>query len=59
MKRTKPRKKQQPINHVAFVIDASDSMNHIAGEVVRVVDQQVKDLAELSTQLDQETRVTI
>jgi hypothetical protein len=59
MKSTRPRKKQNPINHVAIVIDASDSMKHIAHEVVRVVDQQIKDLAQLSTQLNQETRITV
>lgn len=47
------------INHVVFVIDASDSMKGIAAEVVKVTDRQVADLAELSKQLDQETRVTV
>lgn len=47
------------INHVVFVIDASDSMRGIAAEVVKVTDQQIKDLADLSQQLNQETRVSI
>lgn len=51
--------KQNPINHVAFVLDASDSMKSISAEVVKVADGLVADLAELSKQLDQETRVTI
>lgn len=50
---------QEPINHVVFVIDASDSMKGISAEVVRVADGLVKDLADLSTKLNQETRVTI
>jgi hypothetical protein len=50
---------QEPINHVAVVIDASSSMQHLAQEVVRVTDQQIKDLAELSTQLNQETRISV
>lgn len=47
------------INHVVFVIDASDSMSGIAGEVVKVTDGLIADLAKLSTQLNQETRVTV
>lgn len=47
------------INHVAFVIDVSDSMRGIAAEVVKVTDQLIKDLADLSQQLAQETRVSI
>ena len=50
---------QQTINHVAFAIDASGSMHNLVREVVKVADQQIADLAALSTQLDQETRVTI
>lgn len=59
-------KKQNPvsnvtdtINHVVFVIDASDSMKGISSEVVKVTDGLVADLADLSKQLDQETRVTV
>ncbi len=47
------------INHVMFVIDASASMRGIEAEVVKVTDRQVKDLADLSQQLDQETRVSV
>src|SRR5688572_1772649 len=47
------------INHVMFVIDASASMRDIEAEVVKVTDRQVKDLADLSQQLDQETRVSV
>lgn len=55
----KQRPKQNPINHVAFVLDASDSMKSISAELIKVADSLVADLAELSTQLKQETRVTI
>lgn len=51
--------KQNPINNVAIVLDASSSMDHLVKEVVRVTDQQIKDLAELSTQVDQETRISV
>lgn len=47
------------INHVCFVIDASGSMSHLRNDVVRVFDNQIKMLADLSKQLDQETRVTV
>lgn len=51
--------KQNPINNVAIVLDASSSMDHLVKEVVRVTDQQIKDLAELSTQVEQETRISV
>lgn len=51
--------KQRKINHVAFVIDESGSMAHLRNEVVKVFDAQVKWLAELSTSMDQETRVSL
>lgn len=51
--------KQNPINNVAVVIDASSSMDHLVREVERVTDQQIKDLAELSTQVEQETRISV
>jgi von Willebrand factor type A domain-containing protein len=51
--------KQNPINHVAFAIDASGSMQFLTTEVVKAVDQQIADLAELSKQHDQETRVSV
>ena len=50
---------QNAINHVAFVLDASDSMRGIGRELIKVADKLIADLAELSTQLKQETRVTV
>lgn len=47
------------INHLTFVIDASDSMTNISAEVIRVTDQLITDQAQLSKQLEQETRVTV
>lgn len=47
------------INHIAFVIDGSDSMTDRAKEVIKVVDDQIAHLARRSKELDQETRVTI
>ncbi len=51
--------KQRKINHVAFVIDESGSMQHLSIEVVKVFDAQVRWLAQLSTDMDQETRVSL
>ena len=51
--------KQNPINHVALILDASSSMGHLQKEVVQVADQQIASLAQLSTQLEQETRVSV
>lgn len=50
---------QNLINHVGLVIDKSWSMSHLQQQVVQVVDGQVHDLAQLSQEMDQETRVTI
>jgi hypothetical protein len=47
------------INHVVFVLDASSSMDSHRESVVKVMDDQVKHLAEQSKALDQETRVSI
>lgn len=47
------------INHVAFVIDASDSMFELSDAVVKVLDNQIQHLARLSTDLKQETRASI
>lgn len=47
------------INHIAFVLDASSSMEPISSEVVKVADQQVKALAAQSQHHDQETRATV
>lgn len=51
--------KQNLINHVAFVIDCSGSMRGREADVIKVVDNQVSFLAQLSNDLDQETRVTV
>lgn len=51
--------KQNKINHVAFVIDRSGSMQGRERDVIKVVDNQVAFLAQLSKDLDQETRVTV
>lgn len=51
--------KQRKINHVAFVIDESGSMKHLANDVPKVFDAQVRWLAELSQTMDQETRVSL
>ncbi|MBB3752686.1 hypothetical protein FHT44_005198 [Mycolicibacterium sp. BK634] len=47
------------INHVAFVLDASLSMNGVAGQLIKVVDSQIEHLARRSKELDQETRITV
>lgn len=49
------------INHVALVLDASSSMTENGKDkaLVRVADEQVRYLAERSTAMDQETRVTV
>lgn len=51
--------KQGLINHVALVLDASSSMRIHTATVVKVVDGLVKWLAKRSTELDQETRVSV
>ncbi|MFJ4620677.1 vWA domain-containing protein [Streptomyces sp. NPDC088812] len=51
--------KQNYINHVALVLDASSSMSHLSRKVVEVADQQIAYLARRSRELDQETRVTV
>lgn len=50
---------QNFINHVALVLDASGSMEHLARQVVEVADAQVKYLAQRSQEMDQETRLTV
>lgn len=47
------------INHVVLLLDASTSMEGLADEVIKVVDNQVSHLAQRSKDLNQETRVTI
>ena len=51
--------KQRKINHVAFVIDESGSMQYLKNDVPKVFDAQVRWLAELSTNMNQETRVSL
>jgi hypothetical protein len=48
-----------PINHIAFVLDESGSMEDLADTVVRVFDDQIKTLAKRSVELNQETRVSL
>lgn len=47
------------INHVVLVIDMSGSMFSHQETVIKVVDSTVQHLAQKSTELEQETRVTI
>ncbi|MBD3004736.1 vWA domain-containing protein [Streptomyces sp. 5-10] len=51
--------KQNLINHVALVLDASASMRHLSHKVIEVADEQITYLARRSKELDQETRVTV
>ncbi|MFJ6073794.1 vWA domain-containing protein [Streptomyces sp. NPDC093065] len=51
--------RQNYINHVALVLDASSSMSRLSHKVVEVADQQIAYLARRSQELDQETRVTV
>lgn len=51
--------KQNTINHIALVLDASGSMHSLAKELIKVVDGQISELAQLSQQLNQETRITV
>ena len=50
---------QNYINHVAIVADGSYSMLYRTQDVVKVVDAQIAYLARRSTELDQETRITV
>lgn len=47
------------INHVALVLDGSGSMRERQEELIKVVDAEIAYLAQRSTELDQETRVTV
>lgn len=51
--------KQNKINHIAFVLDASSSMSGLEKQVIQVLETQVSTLAQQSKELDQETRVSI
>lgn len=50
---------QNPIQHIALVLDASPSMQHLVDTVIAVADDQIKFLARRSQELDLETRVTV
>jgi len=50
---------QNKINHIALVLDASDSMGRLSSDVVKVADTQIGMLAQQSQLMDQETRVTV
>lgn len=51
--------KDHLINHVAVVMDGSSSMRRHERDVVKVIDAQIRRLAETSQRMKQETRVTI
>lgn len=51
--------KQGLTNHVAIVMDASDSMSIHHNAVIQAVDEQIAQLARLSKEMDQDTRVTV
>lgn len=50
---------QSLINHVGLVLDASVSMSSLSKTVVQVADGLVQELSRLSTEMDQETRITV
>lgn len=50
---------QNPIQHIALVLDASPSMQHLVDTVIKVADEQIKFLAQRSQELDLETHVTV
>lgn len=47
------------VNHIAIVLDASSSMEHLRAQTIKVVDGQIAYLAQRSKELNQETRVTV
>lgn len=51
--------KNHKVNHVALVLDKSGSMYRHADQLVRVVDEFVKGLAEESDRLGHETRISL
>ncbi|WP_436840029.1 VWA domain-containing protein [Streptomyces althioticus] len=55
----KDRLKKHFVNHVALVIDKSGSMQGHSEQLVRVVDEFVKGLAEESDRLGHETRISL
>jgi hypothetical protein len=50
---------QNYINHIVLAVDTSGSMAHLTEEMTRVIEGQIAYLARRSTELDQETRVTV
>lgn len=52
-------KLQNLVNHIAFVVDASGSMETKREAVEKVFDREIDNLKKLSVEMDQETRVTI
>jgi hypothetical protein len=50
---------QNYVNHIALVLDASGSMGKHKDALIKVADEQIAYLAKRSTELDQETRVTV
>lgn len=51
--------KQNYVNHIALVLDASGSMQRRAEDLIKIADDQIYHLALRSKELDQETRVTV
>lgn len=51
--------RQNYINHIGLVLDASSSMHHLRSSTVKVADLQISDLAQRSKEMDQETRATV
>jgi hypothetical protein len=47
------------INHIVLVLDASGSMEPVSNQLIKVADNQIKYLATRSSELDQETRITV
>jgi hypothetical protein len=47
------------VNHVTFILDRSGSMADKVQAVIAAMDRQVKILADMSTKMNQETRVTV
>lgn len=51
--------KQNYINHITLLLDASGSMGHLQQKVVKVTDELVAFLAKKSKEDDQETRISV
>lgn len=52
-------KTQNYINHIAIVLDGSGSMSHLRSQVIDVFNSQIKNLAQRSKEMNQETRVSV